>query len=27
MGGYYHADVGNVTGIMRPLATLNAIIG
>ena len=27
MGGYYHADEAKVTAIMRPSATLNAIIG
>ncbi|MCA0042912.1 NADP-dependent isocitrate dehydrogenase [Celeribacter litoreus] len=27
MGGYYHADPAKVAGIMRPSATLNAIIG
>jgi isocitrate dehydrogenase len=27
MGGYYHADPAKVTAIMRPSATLNAIIG
>ena len=27
MGGYYHADADKVAGIMRPSATLNAIIG
>ena len=27
MGGYYHADANKVSGIMRPSATLNAIIG
>ncbi|MEP3653443.1 MAG: NADP-dependent isocitrate dehydrogenase [Litorimonas sp.] len=27
MGGYYHADAGKVSKIMRPSATLNAIIG
>jgi len=26
MGGYYHADADKVAGIMRPSATLNAII-
>jgi len=27
MGGYYHADASKVSGIMRPSATLNGIIG
>jgi len=27
LGGYYHADPGKVAAIMRPSATLNAIIG
>ena len=27
MGGYYHADPAKVASIMRPSATLNAIIG
>ena len=27
LGGYYHADVAKVAAVMRPSATLNAIIG
>lgn len=27
LGGYYHADKAKVAAVMRPSATLNAIIG